>query len=710
MKKILFNLLLGAAFLPAAAYASPHYQPYSVDTLAGIHPGDADGNGDAARFAYPTNVATDASGNVYVSDYRNHTIRKITPDGQVRTFAGAPERFGRIDGRGRGARFYYPAGLEVDKMGNVYVADSGNCIIRKITPAGVVSTIAGSAGECGSADGKGSAARFNFPYGVAVDGAGSVYVADTFNSTIRKIAPDGNVTTVAGASGENGKSDGTGKAARFFYPYDVTVSSAGNVYVADTYNSAVRKITPDHRVTTLPDPQQRLKFSYPQGLTVDDAENIYVAAFDRQDIIKFGVHGRATIFAGAHFAVGSRNGRRHHARFYYPSDVASDSAGNLYVADFDNCVIRKIGPGGMVTTFAGLVSPGSDNGGVEAARFDAPYDVAVNRRGTVFVADFLNAVIRKVTPNGVVSTLAGMADTAGSSDGAGSAARFVAPSGVAVSSSGILYVADKYSNTIRKVTAGGVVTTFAGSAGENGSVDGTGAAARFNLPNGVAVDNAGSVYVADTYNQTIRKITPEGVVSTLAGSPGQSGSDDGAGSAARFAHPEHVAVDSVGNVYVADNENSTIRKITPAGVVTTLAGLAGSPGNSDGVGTEARFEDPWGVSVDSADDIYVADTGNRTIRRITPAGVVTTLAGLANRDGMNDRTGKHARFAFPRGLAVDANGKLYIADSDNNSIRTATPALARSIDNDDEEEIMPLQDSSESVGAPRVPTLLTPVP
>ena len=206
-----------------------------------------------------------------------------------------------------------------------------------------------------------------------------------------------------------------------------------------------------------------------------------------------------------------------------------------------------------------------------------------------------------------ITTLAGQCPY-GSADGPGSVARFRDPGGVAVDGAGIIYVADANNNTIRMISPTGVVMTLAGSAGQAGSADGTGNAARFNGPEGVAVDGAGNVYVADTNNQLIRKISPAGVVTTLAGSPGQNGTADGTGSAARFYLPYAVAVDGGGNIYVADYGNNTIRKISPAGVVTTLAGSAGQSGSVDGTGSSALFNGPNGVAVDSGGNVYVADT------------------------------------------------------------------------------------------------------
>jgi sugar lactone lactonase YvrE len=217
-------------------------------------------------------------------------------------------------------------------------------------------------------------------------------------------------------------------------------------------------------------------------------------------------------------------------------------------------------------------------------------------------------------------------------------------------SAGNLYVADQGNSTIRKVTAAGVVTTLAGTAGMTGSVDGMGTAARFNGPDGVAVDNAGNVYVADFGNHTIRKVTATGIVTTLAGTAGMSGSADGTGTAARFFFPAGIAVDSAGNVYVAELGNPTIRKVTADGVVTTLAGTAGAVGSADGTGADARFNRPTGVEVDSAGNVYVADQNNSNIRKVTPTGITTTVAGTAGMAGI--LPGATPRFAIPRSLAI----------------------------------------------------------
>ncbi|HEX7746545.1 MAG TPA: hypothetical protein VF462_14945, partial [Micromonosporaceae bacterium] len=436
--------------------------------------------------------------------------------------------------------------------------------IRKVTAAGVVTTLAGTAGTAGSADGTGAAARFTSLEGVAVDSAGNVYVADTNSYTIRKVTAAGVVTTLIGTTGTGGSADGTGAAALFFGPFGVAVDSAGNLYVTDTSNHTLRKATPAGVVTTV---------------------------------------------AGTAIIVGSADGTGAAAGFDFPDGVAVDSAGNVYIAD----------------------------GG--------------------------NATIRKVTLAGVVTTLAGTAGMTGSTDGTGAAARFSFPEGVALDSAGNVYVADTGSHTIRKITPAGVVTTLAGTAFMHGSADGTGAAARFNSPTSVEVDSAGNVYVADSNNDTIRKVTPAGAVTTLAGTAGMAGSADGAGAAARFNFPDGVAVDSAGNVYVADSQNDTIRKVTAAGVVTTLAGTANMRGSADGTGAAARFNSPTGVAVDSAGNVYVADTLNHTLRKVTPIGTTTTVAGTAGLAGI--LLGATPGFVFPIDLAIVGDS---IVVSDTNAI------------------------------------------
>ncbi|WP_164976230.1 immunoglobulin domain-containing protein [Oleiharenicola lentus] len=310
----------------------------------------------------------------------------------------------------------------------------------------------------------------------------------------------------------------------------------------------------------------------------------------------------------------------------FPVGISADSSGLLHVADASSDIIATINVSSQVSTLAGTAGQtGTADGTGPAARFNDPTGLAASTGGSVAVADKANGTIRLISPAGVVTTLAGSTTLRGNVDGTGSAATFSSPAGIARDSAGNYYVADAMNHTIRKVTAAGVVTTLAGSAGIPGSSDGTGPAARFNNPSGIETDSAGNLFVADTTNNLIRKVTPAGVVTTLAGLAGVTGTSDGTGSFALFNQPGGVATDNTGNVYVADTGNSTIRRITSAGLVTTIAGLSGIAGHKDGSGIEAWFNQPRDLTVSAAGFLYVADTGNAAIRRIDTTGLVTTL-------------------------------------------------------------------------------------
>ena len=326
------------------------------------------------------------------------------------------------------------------------------------------------------------------------------------------------------------------------------------------------------------------------------------------------------------------------------------------------------------TTLSGLAGiAGVANGQGTIALFNRPIGMAVDAAGNIYVADSNNRTVRKITASGAVSTLAGSPGIVGSQDGTGPAAQFGLLVDIAADLSGNVYVTDAHYNTVRKITPNGLVSTFAGSPGVTGNADGNGATAQFSQPNGIGVDAAGNVYVADSANETIRKITPSGTVSTLAGAVGVPGSSDGAGIFARFNGPDGLAVDAAGDVFVTDSDN-LIRKVTPAGQVSTIAGVTEIAGSADGSGNSALFNEPVGIAVDFAGNLYVADSGNDTIRRITPAGAVTTLAGRAGVTGSANGTGSTALFNNPLGLAVDVFGNLYVADSYNDTIRRGAVA------------------------------------
>ena len=680
--------LLALAFVPLS-----RSQPLTITTLAGTPgKGSSDGAAVAARFANPWGVAADSTGNLYVADTDNHTIRIILAGRSVSTLAGLAGVSGSADGTNSGARFNQPQGMAVDSAGNVYVADTGNYTIRKITPAGVVTTLAGSAGISGSIDATGSSARFYEPEGIAVNNAGTlIYVADTWNHTIRQITSAGSVTTLAGSAGNYGSANGTGNSAQFNQPQGIAVDGADNAYVGDTGNQMIRLVTPAGVVTTLAGlagnygsangTGSSALFWNPQGVALDNATNLYVADSVNNMIRMVTPAGVVTTLAGTAGSLGSADGTGAAARFWQPQGVAVDSSNNVYVADGANGTIREIASGAIVTTLAGSASIGSDDG--SSARFNWPSGAAMDSAGNSYVADTGNGTIRMVTSTGMASTLAGSAGNFGSTNATGGNARFYGPQAVAVGFSGNLYVADTANHTIRKITSSGVVSTLAGLAGTNGLSDGTGSSARFNAPQGLAVDSSGTVYVADTWNHTIRKVTSAGVVTTLAGLPGYYGDIDGTSpgsgtNTARFYCPSAVAVDGSGNAYVADTRNHTIRKVTSAGVVSTLAGLSGVWGSADGTNSSARFYQPQSITVDSSGNLYVLDSGNQTVRMIAPVGtnwVVTTIAGQADVSGSADGTGCNAQFFYPGCIGMNGAGSFCIADWGNNTIRAGVSSL-----------------------------------
>lgn len=539
----------------------------------------------------------DSTGVVFVADSDNHTIRKITSAGVVTTFAGVAGVVGSTDGIGAAAQFSRPVALAFDSQGNLFVAEQANHVIRKILPDGTVSTYAGTAQAFGMPPNPGprATAVFSNPYGLAIDSLDNIYVADTSNHVIQKISSAmDDVSIFAGAANSSGYADGLGGAALFNTPYSLAVDANDNLYVSDDDGRIVRKITPGAAVTTL---------------------------------------------AGTSSLTGSDDGTGSDARFLTIWGlVVSNNV--LVAADASNNNIRKITLAGVASTFSGSATlRGSTDAVGTAARFSTPYGAAYDANGNAYITDNSNHTVRKVTPAGVVSTIAGSAGNSGTADstgGSGLTARFNSPTGIAVDTAGNIYVSDYGNQTIRKISADYTqVTTVAGAAGVGGDTDGPAANARFAGPDGLAVDADGNLYVADSGNSTIRKITAStGAVSTLAGSSGTNGFQDGTGPAASFNLPTGVAIDASGNVYVTDLINHTIRKVTSAGVVTTLAGTAGSSGTTNGTGAAARFKEPYGIAIDSAGNLFVTDYANSLVRKITPAGVVSTLAGTAGSIGV----------------------------------------------------------------------------
>ena len=718
--------------------------PYFWNNFAG-NPGvtgSLNGTGSNALFNTPYGVALDGGSNVYIADTNNSTIRKISVSGSVSTLAGTPGLTGSTNGIGSVALFNNPIGVAVDSGSNVYVADTANSTIRKISVSGSVSTLAGTPGVTGTTDASGTAALFNHPTCVAVDSGSNVYVADTANSTIRKISVSGSVSTLAGYAGVSGTTDGLGSAALFNNPKSIAVDSGSNVYVADSANSTIRKITPGGSVLTLAGspgvvgttdgPGVVALFSHPYGVAVDSGTNLYVTdgANTVRKVALVSGTWMVTTIGGTPNVTGSASGLGSAALFNSPGNLAVNGSGSIFVAD---CLNNRISVGAL------LLSPVITSATVITGTNYMPfsYTIGLNTMATGFGVSALPPGLSLNAATGVISGTPSSTGTmsvilsATNMLGTGTATATIGivslplpvftsaggvlgvagnpfsytitaintvtsffasgfPAGLSLNPStgvisGTLSAAGNYTMTLGAINLAGTTTTtlnltvppyyvwsnFVGTPAVTGTVNGLNAL--FNAPNGLAMDSGSNIYVADTTNQSIRKITPSGAVSLLAGTPGTHGTTNGQGSSALFYTPYGVAVDSGSNVYVADTSNNAIRMITPSGLVSTLAGTAGGAhGTSDAQGSSASFYYPYGVAVDSGSNVYVADTYNNTIRKISVSGSVSTLAGTPGISGTLDGSGTSAQFNKPEGVAVDSASNIYVADTFNNTIRMIT--------------------------------------
>ena len=649
------------------------------------------GDGTTAQLNAPAAVAVDSNGNIFITDTNNHCIRMVTPGGAVFVIAGAVGTAAFVDGSGANARFNTPGGIAVDSNGNVYVSDTNNNRIRKLTNnsgtwtistfAGIGNTgsVAAATGGTQFADGAGTTvAKFNLPLGICIDSNDNIYVADNWNYRIRMITPAGVVSTIAG-NGTKGTADGIGTAATFNAPTGVAVDSNFNVYVAD-FNGLIRKITPSSAgwtVSTLAGGSGNAyldgagsvaRFNIAWGVSVDSCNNVYVTDRDNHRIRKITPGGVVMTLAGSGTAAFA-NGIGVGSTFNAPKCICTDKSNNLYVADTGNHRIRKIVTDSanditnvrLPLTDSALVPIGSVT--TLSTTYIFPLFITFDPAGNMYVSGRGAHTIDKVTPEGVFSVHAG-SGAAASTNGVGAAASFNMPSGLAIDSDNNIYVADMNNHCIRKIDSTRNVTTVAGS-GTAGNVDATGVAAQLNFPSGLVFDSLGNLFFSERATSTshrIRMMATNGAVTTIAGG-GTSGDVDNVGTTARFFHPTGLAFDSFGNLYIADMSNHRIRMITAAtvrttngGVVTTFAG-SGTAGSADGTGTSATFNDPAGICIDVNNNIYVGDRSNHRIRMITPAGVVTTIAGngtAATVDGIS----LNAQFNQPYGVAIDPTGQF----------------------------------------------------
>jgi uncharacterized protein (TIGR03437 family) len=598
-----------------------------ISTIAGT--GDPGFSGDggpaaAAQLNLPYGLAADYAGYLYIADLGNNRVRRIAPDGAISTIAGAGDAGSSGDGGlASRARLHTPRNVAVDGYGNLYISEFEGHRVRRVTPDGSISTFAGSGAAGFRGDGgPPAAAQLSYPAGLAADAAGSLYIADSQNNRVRKVS-NGIITTALG--GVPGTALLTPIALTVDPGGNLYVTDASflvRVYTMagtwlDFAGGASQGYSGDGG------PAARAQLTQPRDLAALPGGGVYIADGVRVRLVDAANRIRTVAGDGFLHAVGDGLAASA-AVLDQPAAVALDGSGSLYVADPGTERVRQVKASGMSATLAGNGQPGStgDGGPPAAALLNAPSGVAVDSSGAVAIADTNNHRIRQVGADGRIVTLVGAA-----AGGAGPDAMpplqtpLRGPRGVCFDRSGVLYIADTANHRVLRYPRNGVVqiaagTGVAGDAGDGGSAR----RAQLNQPGACALDSAGSLYIADTLNHRIRKVLPGGVIVTVAGTgePGGSG-DAGPAIAARLQQPAGIAVDDSGDIFIADTGNHRIRQVTPDGAIRTLAGQGSAGYSGDGgPAGDALLHSPGGMVFDGAGDLYFADTGNQRVRRLVP--------------------------------------------------------------------------------------------
>jgi sugar lactone lactonase YvrE len=568
------------------------------------------GPASAASLNNPKGIAIDSGGNIYIADSSNSRIRKVSA-GIITTFAGAGTDGFNGDGiAATSAQLSVPSAVAADAAGNVYIADANNNRIRKIS-GGIIATVAGNGTQGYNGDGiSATAAELFFPQAVALDNSGNIYIADSNNYRIRKVS-GGIITTVAGTGTGGYNGDGIpATTAQITSPYSVAVDNSGNIYISDANNSRIREVS-GGIITTL------VTSSFPWGLTFSGG-NLFFADNVENKIVEVS-GGVKTTVVGNGSSFGGDGGPATGAVLTQPAGVAVDSNGNLLVADPVECVVRRISAGTITTVAgAGLCDYNGDGISATSADLGSPYGVAVDGNGNIFIADYGSQRVRKIS-GGIITTVAGNGIAGYNGDGISAvAAELSYPRGIAVDTNGDLYIADQFNHRVRKVSAG-LITTVAGNGTPGYNGDGISAtSAELNSPSGVSLDTNGNLYIADSNNGRIRRVSG-GVITTVAGN-GTCCAYNGDGisaTSAEIGNAYAVVTDSSGNLYIAGSQNDRIRKVS-GGIISTIAGngIRGFTGDS-GPATNAEFAFPWGIALDAQGNLYIADELNNRIRKLT---------------------------------------------------------------------------------------------
>ena len=666
MKRI-FGFLAGAGLALA--------QQYNISTVAGGAPPATPAQATSISIGPPQRVMADGANNIYFTSL--NCVFKLTPGGTVSLVAGNSRAgFSGDGGPATQAQLNGPSGMAMDAACDLYISDTGNKRVRMVTPDGNITTVAGTGVPDMTGDGDLAIyAQLHAPSGVAVDGSGNLYIADSANQVVRIVTPDGNINLFAGNWLPNYYGDsGSPFSAGLHNPKDVSAEKNGTVLIVDTGNQVVRSVTGGVISTVAGSgaigfagdagPATKSALFAPQAVAVDPSGAYYLADSGNMRIRKVDTSANINTSAGnGSFGFGGDGSSATSGSLGLPTGVALDGQGNIYIADTFNYRIRKVTSSGNISTVAGNgnISNSGDGGPATWAQLNGPAGVAVDKAGNGYISDSRNSVMRIASKSSI------------SSLGGGS---LVYPRGSAADGSGNVYVADTLDNRVRRIGADGSVTTFAGSgtAGYGGD-GGPAGSAMLTSPSAVAVDPAGNVYIADFGNNRVRKVGADGNIVTIAGSGLQGFAGDGAAATqAGLNGPLGLAADASG-VYIADSGNNRIRKVTPDGNINTIAGT-GVPtyGGDSGLAINTSIVNPTGLAVDSSGTLYFTD-GGAYVFRIDTSGVVTTIAGNGSQGYAGDGgSALQGQLNGPSALAVDASGNLYVADTGNSAIRLLQPA------------------------------------
>lgn len=667
-----------------------------------------------ANLYNPQGVALDSSGNYYIASFNQNRIFKVNTSGVITVVAGSGAQGYAGDGVSGGAGnadLYHPNAVAIDGSGNVYIADEYNCVVRKVDTTNTITTIAGTAGQCNN-----TGNDLNYPAGVAVDGSGNLYIGDQYNCVVRRVVLSSDtLSTYAGMVGECGYSGNGGPAtsAELYYPTGLATDNAGNLYIGDTYNYVIREVTKssgkintiagNHTYGYAGDGNAALnaEMTYPYGVAVNSAGTVVTFTdYNNQRVRQFTVDGNINTIAGNGVAcqdsstnVCGEGGLATSAELDYPIGVAVTSGGIIYFGDNDNYVVDSFTVGGNLRPVAGNHSPNVEtllnNIAPQDVVLNYPFGLAFDSSGDIYIADSHDNMVREVVKSSNLVTYFAGDGTAGYSGDGGTAtnAELRSPYGVAADSSAV-YIGDSSNCLVRDVT-GGDINTFAGlvtdgtpECGYSGN-GGSATDAELGYPYGVAVDTKGNVYIADQGESAIRKVSG-GVITTIAGIGGISGysGDGGPAPDALLNEPEGVVVDSQDNVFIADTQNCRVREISAAtGIISTVAGNGACTFSGDGVATSNAVEYPQGLAVDVNDNLFVGDYSNR-VRWVSPNGIMTTIAGDGDMGYYGDGgLATLAMLSEPTGIVLDSSGDILVSDYNNGRVRSISvfPAVGTAV-------------------------------